>query len=754
MAVGVELMMGHWRHLAFWPRRGAAERIVTTGRLEDLWRFSLLFLLGGLLLAGLDAWLLQPVQINGLGLLLLTVAACSYLLEPRAPHLAAGSLVCGSLAAGILIGFWWPGAGAAALLALPVGLATLTLGRHVGLVLGLALSLLLVVRPLTLVAGFSVHEVALALLMVNLAWLSGWISESRQESALTDFLDHYERANQLLDEARDSRLLLNQANEDLTEAYRQVARLNEQLRASQIETEQARRAKEEFVANVSHELRTPLNMIIGFSEMILNAPASYQGKGANTLLADMGVIYRNSQHLLQLINDVLDLSQVEAGQLVITADWADLAQVAAEAVEAVAPLFQSKGLALALEAPPDLPAVWCDRLRIRQILLNLLSNAGRLTSVGGVTVTLRNDRKTMMVSVSDSGPGIALADQNKIFDPFQQLDASTRRLHEGSGLGLSISKRLVELHGGRMGVESTPGVGSTFFFSLPLAGEPEVGHGVGRWFNPYLPYTPRTRRPVVELTQPPAQIMVLDRAGLLHHHLASHLDGVEIVRVQTVDDLKNGLAAVTPSAILINDAQVMADWRLIRRTLRLPPRTPVISCYVPGLQEACEQLNVVDYLVKPVTRSTLLSAVARVAPPQGTLLLAEDNAEMAHLVARQLTTHESGYRLLRAGDGSRALALMRQRQPDAVLLDLGLPGQDGYQVLREKNADPIIRAIPVLIISARDPLGEPVVTNRLRVEMADGLSVRDILLSAVAVSQALSPLKRLAGRASPETPTG
>ena len=140
---------------------------------------------------------------------------------------------------------------------------------------------------------------------------------------------------------------------------------------------------------------------------------------------------------------------------------------------------------------------------------------------------------------------------------------------------------------------------------------------------------------------------------------------------------------------------------------------------MPGIQEACERLNVVDYLTKPITRARLLTALAGIAPAQSTLLLVEDNVEMAHLLTRQLGAAEQAYRLLRAVDGERGLALLRERQPAAVLLDLGLPDQDGYQVLQTKNDDPAIRDIPVIIISARDPLGEPVVTNRIRLEMAD-----------------------------------
>jgi len=707
---------------------------------DRLWIFYVLFALGGILLAGLDPWLLPPDQVAVLGLVLFATALASYGLGRIEERLSAIGLITGALVAVLLTITWLQGA--YALFVLPVTLATIILGWRAGCILSAVVSGLLILQPFNVLVGGNSGENAVAVFLINASWWVGWFHESAHEAMFVQLFGYYQRAQGLLEEARDQRLTLNQANEDLAEAYRQVTRLNELLRASQAEIEATRRTKEAFVANVSHELRTPLNMIIGFSEMILNAPGTYN-KLPNPLLADMSVIYRNSQHLAQLINDVLDLSQIEASQWALSRDWIDIGEIVREATQAVEPLYLTKGLTLNVDLPAPTPTVYCDHLRTRQILLNLLSNAGRFTRVGGVQVTAHCQTNYVIISVADSGPGIAREDQKRIFEPFQQLDTSTRRLHDGSGLGLSISKRLVELHGGKMWLESTPNIGSTFSFSLPRYADPTETTAVTRWFNPYSTYTPRTRRPVFELPRPKPQILVLERADVLGHQINTYLDDVEVVSVQTVAALKLALASTTPGAILVNDPRVMDDWGLIRRKMELPARTPVISCYVPGTVEACEHLHVVNYLVKPVTRDILLTTVAQIAHAKATLLVVEDSPEMAHLIARQLASADQGYRILRASDGRRALELLRENRPDAMLLDLGLPDQDGYQVLQAKNADPQLRTIPVIIISARDPLGEPVVTNRLRVEMVDGLSVRDIILSVTAINQALSPLKRL-----------
>ena len=269
-----------------------------------------------------------------------------------------------------------------------------------------------------------------------------------------------------MDAARDAQADLKQAVKDLAEANLQTARLNQLLGMARHAAEEAERAKAEFVANVSHELRTPLNMVIGFAEMIMSAPKTY-GRVSTALRADLAVIHRNSQHLAALIDDVLDLSQIEAGRMALTKERVALGEIIAAATEAIRPLYQTKGLYLRTEAPEGL-VVSCDRTRVREVLLNLLSNAGRFTEQGGVTVQARVMGQEVVVSVSDTGPGIAPEDQARLFQPFQQADGSIRRRFGGSGLGLSISKHFVELHDGRMWLESGVGSGTTIFFTLPF----------------------------------------------------------------------------------------------------------------------------------------------------------------------------------------------------------------------------------------------------------------------------------------------
>ena len=717
-------------------------------RSEHLWFFAVLLIIAGALTPVLEWAQLATWQIDILGLILCLSAIGAIGLARIRPRLASPLLVGATLAALALALAWSPHVAGLALFVVPVGMATLLLSRGGA---GAALVASVALVWLAEVPGWGVQAAVTAGLGV--VWIAGWLADSSRRGLVEKLLEYYAAARTALDDARDRQLALNQANASLAQAYTHLARLNELLQASRLEAELARQAKEQFVANVSHELRTPLNMIIGFSELLHRAASTYGAQLPDELLADLGVIQRNSQHLAQLIDDVLDLSQMEAGQMSLHRAWTTVPDLAVEAVEAVRPLFQAKGLALTTTCAGDLPQVFWDRLRVRQLLLNILSNAGRFTVDGGVEVNVGANDREVHISIRDSGPGIAPEHQQRIFEPFEQVDGSATRGASGTGLGLSISKQLVELHGGRLALESRLGQGSTFHIALPLqvASPPATA---ARWVNPFQVYEPPMQERMPPPPKPRPRVVVLEEANMLHHQTQVYLQDAEVEWVTSLDALSAEVQRTPPQLVIINDHQVMEGGDSVRTLLKLPPRTPIVSCYVPGLREACERLNVVEYLIKPISEAALLSTVGRMASPHATILLVEDDAEAARLFARQLAASEHGYRLLRATQGRRALELMRSRRPDAVLLDLGLPHLDGYEVLAEKNGDPAICAIPTAIVSARDPLGAPVQASRIRVELPGGLSARDIVLAAAALTQALSPQGRLAGPASPASPAG
>jgi signal transduction histidine kinase len=245
----------------------------------------------------------------------------------------------------------------------------------------------------------------------------------------------------------------------------QNARLFHEIEEKSRELELASRHKSQFLANMSHELRTPLNAILGYSELVLD---DIYGAVPDKARAALERVQSNGKHLLGLINDVLDLSKIEAGRLTLSLADYSLNEVVASVVASVEAMAADKQLALKLDVPKGLPAGRGDEQRIRQVLLNLASNAIKFTDTGEVAIRARLADGTFQVSVSDTGPGIAPEDQAKLFQDFQQADNSSTRKKGGTGLGLAISKRFVELHGGRIWLESEPGTGSTFSFELPV----------------------------------------------------------------------------------------------------------------------------------------------------------------------------------------------------------------------------------------------------------------------------------------------
>jgi signal transduction histidine kinase len=245
----------------------------------------------------------------------------------------------------------------------------------------------------------------------------------------------------------------------------QNARLFHEIEEKSRELELASRHKSQFLANMSHELRTPLNAILGYSELILD---DIYGAVPDKARAALERVQSNGKHLLGLINDVLDLAKIEAGRLTLTLADYSMNEVVASVVASVEALAAEKHLALRVDVASDLPIGHGDEQRIRQVLLNLASNAIKFTDAGEVTLKASLANGAFQVSVSDTGPGISPEDQTKLFQDFQQADDSSTRKKGGTGLGLAISKRFIDLHGGRIWVDSAPGQGSIFSFELPL----------------------------------------------------------------------------------------------------------------------------------------------------------------------------------------------------------------------------------------------------------------------------------------------
>jgi len=652
---------------------------------------------------------------------------------------AVWTLVLGLVAVDLLLVLWAGVDAAICLIALPVGLVAIFVNPAGGALAAAGCTFLLMWVP-------AISRVATPTLRVfTLLGVWGtigliWLTRRPLLAQLHWSWSSYARNRLLLEQARDTQLQVKQALQDLADANLQLARLNSLAQALRRDAEEARRAKEEFVANVSHELRTPLNMIIGFSEMILEAPETYGRNIPPALLADLAVIHSNSQHLSSLIDDVLDLSQIEVGQMSLTRERTALREIVEAAAIAVRPLFEAKGLYLEIEISEDLPLIYCDRTRIREVVLNLLSNAGRFTERGGVRVWAWRESKEIVVSVADTGPGIAEEDRGRLFQPFQQLASTVRQRFGGTGLGLSISRNFIEMHGGRIWLESEIGEGTTFFFALPID-LPAPAHGGPRErLVPDWEYRQRTRASSAPIGVARPRLVVLEDGDSLQRLLVRYLDGVEIVPVASLKQAIREVSDVPAQALLVNCSSLGESMQYLSDASGvLPYGTPLIVSFVPGVSEAAASLGTSDYLVKPVSRGKLLEALERAQLPGKTVLIVDDEPEALRLFWRMLASADHGYRVLTTDDGREAMQILREQHPDVVLLDLVMPDMDGFQFLAAKTEDPALRDIPVIVISALDPVGHPIVSSALTVTCRGGLSVRQLLDSIDSLSRALAP---------------
>ena len=696
-----------------------------------------LFVIGIIALTGKDQFRdsywggLLCVLIFALALIVVGISRWNY-------TAAAYTLVIGCLAIDLLTVAESGMAPAIFLLVIPAGLATLTITRPAGVSAAAMCTLYLLAAPAALVPATPVQRAV--------ASLAVWCTVGMILLVLRPLLKAtemmwtgYERSLTLLEQSRDYQQRLAETLSDLTAANMQLTHLNQQAHSLRRAAEDERRAKEQFVANVSHELRTPLNMIVGFAEMMLRTPETYGDHIPPSLLADLAVVLRNSQHLSSLIDDVLDLSQIQAGQFTLSKERVSLGEMIQAATVAVRPLFESKNLYLETEAAEDLPLVLCDRTRIREVVLNLMSNAGRFTEHGGVRVRAWQEGGDVVVSVADTGPGIAEEDKDKLFQPFQQLDGTLRRRHGGSGLGLSISKNFVDLHNGRIWFESKRGVGTTLFFRLPISPPEPVPDTFSRWFNPHQVYEGRSRPTRLKPVPVPPRVVVVERGGFLQRLFSRYVEGLEITPVRDLDEAFRELAQSPAQALLVNTEKPDETLKRLTASAVLPSGIPALVCSLPSDADAMTALGVADYLTKPISREALLGALEHLGKKIERVLVVDDEPDALHLFRRMLSTASRRYRVFRATNGQQALELLRTQHPDVLLLDLVMPEMNGHQLLAIKNQSSDLRDIPVILISAKDLISQPLVSRTLSVTLRDGLTLPQLLACLKSLSAILVP---------------
>jgi|HubBroStandDraft_6_1064221.scaffolds.fasta_scaffold03486_4 signal transduction histidine kinase/DNA-binding response OmpR family regulator len=510
--------------------------------------------------------------------------------------------------------------------------------------------------------------------------------------------------NEMLAQTQKSEGALRQAHDQLEKrvkertaeleaAKKEVEEFSSSVVRAKEEIERASKFKDQFLSTMSHELRTPLNAVLGFSDLLNEERYGPLNERQQRYVAH---IHTGGRHLLTLINDILDLSKIEAGRLQLAIENVSLKSSFAEVLDTMRPLADKKSHALVSNAAPEL-SVLADSTRLKQVLMNLIGNAIKFTPEGGrIELAARKIGDVVRLEVRDSGAGIPPEEQERIFEAFYRL-RQTGKAIEGTGLGLAITQRLVELQGGKLGLESELGKGSCFFFTLPAVSSVEERESKSTCIQ--------------VLPAGPTRILVLEDDPVAAHLLETHLVSVGYEVALCMDSARavEMAAKLQPHAITMDIImKPINGWELLS-TLKTDPRTeriPVIVVSIVDQPTTGALLGADEYIVKPVEKATLLLAIDRCVERHGRsrqkrpILVVDDDAPTREFIAELLVKH--GYVVGTAGNAAEARARVQVSLPDLVILDLILPDSSGFQLLSEWRQNAQTAELPVFVLTSKD----------------------------------------------------
>ncbi len=540
------------------------------------------------------------------------------------------------------------------------------------------------------------------------AGVFGWGISNNLNSAIENASFHYYEARKRLQETREHRAEISRMLKEQNQFNYQLKQMTRMLEQARSKAEEAREDRDRFAMAVSHELRSPLNFIIGFSDLMVNAPETYAplDEWPPGLYDDSQEIYKSSKHLLDLINDILDMGKMDARQMPLFRERVDPKILLDEIEDLVAAPIIQKGLQFEIQAEENMAYIYVDRTRIRQVLLNVITNSMRFTKEGKILVIARmNGEDEVEIAIHDDGPGIAPEDLERIFYEFRQAGQENWSREKGSGLGLPISKRFVEMHGGKIKVDSEIQKGTTIHIYLPVM-EP-------------LPSLLESRSDLLEggeqrvasrFAKGQAELLLCYSADLSKAKQIGHLlFDYESIAVTNMNDLRQRIESYYPSAIILDDAYVNEN-QLSLLIENLPYQIPVVRFLFSDVLEQSLILpgGVFRYLVKPVARDTLIQTIQSIGKNTNDLLVIDDDPSMVRLFTQAIKSYNGVIPSIEkvnfypAYTGKEALEIITAQNVDAILLDLDLPDIHGTQVLAEIRKMKIHETTPVIIISASD----------------------------------------------------
>ncbi len=484
--------------------------------------------------------------------------------------------------------------------------------------------------------------------------------------------------------------------DSFNEMLAQIQKRDTELQRARVAAEHANQAKSNFLSFMSHELRTPLTSIIGFSEMLV---AELQAEGRTEWVDDLRRVHESGKYLLELINDILDISKIEAGKMEVHLETFDLAALVRDLREVMRPLVERKNNQLEIECPETIGTMQADRIKVRQCLLNLLSNASKFTERGVITLsanrTRRNGSDWLIFNVKDTGIGMTSEQMAKLFRVFTQADGSTARRYGGTGLGLALTKRFCQMMGGEVRVASEPGKGSTFTLELPaVAASLATAVSVAPAPAP----APRSASDCILVIDDDTAVHqllaeALRPAGYTLEFAASGPEGLRLAKelrpaVITLDVLMPDMDGWVVLALLKDDPDLAA--------------IPVIMLTVRADQDFGFAMGVADYLQKPIDRRRLLAVLNKYHGKRSSrhVLVVEDDPAMREMLCRMLTSEE--WTVAEAENGLAALKSITHCRPSLIILDLKMPVMDGFEMIAELRKHEDWRKIPVVVVSAKE----------------------------------------------------